>query len=89
MKTSKKLYAKYNKLKAEVIEAIQAKLTEDRFIFEDAFEDEANNNLEAVNKDEVFFNCDADKTGGDAYPLHALGIEDAFYILGVLETEGK
>lgn len=85
-KNSTKLYKKYNDVKAEVIGEIRKLVSKKRFVFEDAFEDEANNNIEAINEEGVYFNCcDNPEKGGDVYPLGELGIVDALYILGILE----
>ena len=68
-------------LKAEILAEIRAKLGEEKIHLGDNFEDEANNELFAVDKDDVFFNED----GVDCYPLEDLGINDAIAILYFLE----
>jgi len=84
-KNSTKLYKKYADVKEEVIGEIRKLVNKKRFVFEDAFEDEANNNIEAINEEGVYFNCNNPKKDGDVYPLGELGIVDALYILGILE----
>ena len=78
-KNSTKLYKKYTDVKEEVIGEIRKLVNKKRFVFENAFEDEA------INEEGVYFNCNNPKKDGDVYPLGELGIVDALYILGILE----
>lgn len=78
-KTSKEFYADERELKREVIEAIRTELGNKKVVL-DEFQDEANNTLVAIDKEQVYFN-----EGVDFYPLHDLGMLDAIYILSILE----
>ena len=88
-KTSDEFYAEHRKLHDEVTAAIHKAVGKKRIVFEDSVEDEANNDLEAISSEGVFFNCDNPKKDGDVYPIGELGILDAMYILGILENKGK
>ena len=74
----------YNQLHKSVIDAIKKALG-GRVIKFEVFEDEANNDLEAVCKDGVY--CTDPDLGEDGllYPLKELGITDALEILSIIE----
>ena len=79
-KPSDKIYDKMQLLKMEIIEEIR-KATNSSFfnLEENTFEDEASNDIEAVCYDTVYFN------GGETYPLWEMGIQDAIYLLQIIE----
>ncbi len=88
-KTSDDFYAEQRKLHDEIVSAIREALGKERLVLEDSFKDEANNDLEAVSSEGVFFNCTNPEKDGDEYPLGELGMSDAIYILSIIENKGK
>lgn len=81
MKNSSDYYSEYRKLKDSIIKDIRKAVGRKKFKFEDSFEDEAHNELHAVSAKGVFF----DGIVGESYPLGELGINDALYILSLIE----
>jgi hypothetical protein len=80
--TSEELYAKERNLKNEIVETIQTLVGDEKVDLKaNSFDDEANNRLDFVDKNSVY------STGNDIdYPLHELGINDAIYIVALLEN---
>jgi len=71
---------KERKLKAEVIKELRKHLGKKRVELENGFEDEANNDIIAIDRDNVYFN-----NGVDSYALSGLGLLDAIYLIGMME----
>lgn len=85
MSNHKRLSEKYNHLINETIGVIQDLVGDQKFDFEgDGFEDEANNDLCAVDKEYVYF-----EGGSERYELHALGLLDAIEVVNVLENQNS
>lgn len=83
MATAKELGKKQVELKQEVIKAIRNLVGSTKVPLTDIgkeFEDEANNTITDVDSENVYFDGTMEN-----YPLEELGIDDALYILGVLE----
>lgn len=80
---STKLHQKHRNLKDEVIEELR-KMIGDKTIdleeMEQEFNDMLNNPIKKVDKDNVYFDGTM-----ESYPLGELEIEDALYIMGVIE----
>lgn len=80
--TSEELYAKERELKNLIVETIQTLVGDEKVdLGSNAFDDEANNRLDFVDKNNVH------STGNDIYySLHELGMNDAIYIVALLEN---
>ena len=85
MPVSNQFQKRANELKSDMVSAIKSFIGNRKIDLEatdNAFSDESDNNLVAVDKDGVYFN-----DGADTYPLYQLGINDAIFLVGVLEEE--
>lgn len=77
---SDKFAEQERELKANVIKELRKHAPKKKMELEQSFEDEANNDITAIDKDNVYFNDSV-----DSYPLSGLGITDAIYLLSVVE----
>ena len=80
---STKLHKKHRELKNEVIDELRNMIgdkTIDLEEMEQEFNDMLNNPIKKVDKDNVYFDGTM-----ETYPLDELEIEDALYIMGVIE----
>lgn len=83
MKRATKYYDEYRVFKGKVLTTLLNTLGERTIRFNDSFEDEQHNVLLAIGNDNVFFD---DGGGSEAqYPINELGIDDALYILSLIE----
>lgn len=83
MDNGKRLNEKYHNLLREAIGVIKELVGDQKIDFEDnGFEDEANNDLCAVDNEYVYF-----EGGSERYELFALGILDAIEVINVLENQ--
>ena len=78
---TQKFYKRHRELKNDVINAIILKVGDRKVDIDAGFEDEAGNDLIAIDKEEVTMQ------GGDVYPLDELGILDAMSLFDMLENE--
>ena len=83
-------YKKYNELFYGVLAAIRKHIKEDKEELiefgENGFEDDANNDLCAIDTENVYFGTETADGYEDSYPLSELSLLDAIKILGDFES---
>ena len=79
--TSFEYNTRYRELKNDVIADIEALVGKKKVNFDEPFADEANNDIYAVDADNVYFNGTM-----ESYPLRDLGVLDAILIVSLLEN---
>jgi len=79
---SEKFAEKERKLKESVIKELRKKAPKKMVELVDRFEDEARNTIGGIDNTHVYFDG-----FNEMYPLSSLGLLDAIYLLGVLESD--
>lgn len=78
---SEKFGEEAQKLQERVVKALREHAPKKMVELEDSFEDEANNTIGGIDKENVYFDGLS-----ESYPLSQLGLLDAIYLLGVMEV---